>query len=386
MITFLSKLFIKHHDDYQNPTVRFQYGILCSSVGIFFNMCLFIFKFLAGILSGSIAITADALNNLSDAGSSLITFLGFRLAKSTPDLDHPYGHGRIEYLSGLVVSCLILYMGFELLTSSIGQIFHPKTTTYTPIVFIILLTSLAVKGYMFFYNNTLSIKINSAALKATGIDSLSDMVSTSVILICSLISHFFPIHLEGYCGTLVGILILYAGFQTAKDTISPLLGKAPEPELVDNIRSIVLSGQGVLGLHDLMVHDYGPGRLFISLHAEVPADGDMMMLHDSIDAIERRLGDELHCKAVIHMDPIYNKDEFTIQCREKIEAYLTTLSDKISIHDFRIVKRTTHTKLIFDVLSPYDCPIPDEMLLSELKTYIASLEGNYRSVITLDKI
>ena len=386
MITFLSKLFIKHHTDFKNPIVRFQYGILCSSVGIFYNLCLFIFKFLAGIISGSIAITADALNNLSDAGSSLITFLGFRLAKSTPDLDHPYGHGRIEYLSGLVVSGLILYMGFELLTTSIGQIFHPKATTYTPVVFIILLASLAVKGYMFFYNHTLSLKINSAALKATGIDSLSDMISTSVILICSLISHFFHIHLEGFCGTFVGILILYAGYQTAKDTISPLLGKAPEPELVENIRSIVLSGHGILGIHDLMVHDYGPGRLFISLHAEVPADGDMMILHDSIDKIERTLGKELHCKAVIHMDPIHNKDAFTIQYRENIEAYLATLSDKISIHDFRIVKRTTHTKLIFDVLSPYDCPISDDELLSSLKNHIASLEGNCRGVITLDKI
>lgn len=386
MISFLSKLFIKHPNDYENPAIRFQYGILCSCVGISLNICLFILKFAAGILSGSIAITADALNNLSDAGSSLITFWGFRLAKSTPDLDHPYGHGRIEYLSGLVVSVLILYMGFELLTSSVQRIFHPEATTYTPLIFIILLISLAVKGYMFFYNDTLSVKINSAALKATGIDSLSDMVSTSVILICSLISHFFPVHLEGYCGALVGVLILYAGFQTAKDTISPLLGKAPEPELVENIRSIVLSGQGILGIHDLMVHDYGPGRLFLSLHAEVPADGDMMMLHDSIDAIERKLGNELHCKAVIHMDPIYNKDSFTIQYREQIEAYLATLSDKISVHDFRIVKRTTHTKLIFDVLSPYDCPIPDEVLLSELKAYIASLEGNCRGVITLDKI
>jgi cation diffusion facilitator family transporter len=386
MITFLSKLFIKHHDDYKSPTVRFQYGILCSSVGIFFNISLFIFKFLAGIISGSIAITADALNNLSDAGSSLITFLGFRLAKSTPDLDHPYGHGRIEYLSGLVVSVLILYMGFELLTSSIGQIFHPNATSYSPIVFIILLTSLAVKGYMFFYNNALSVKISSASLKAIAMDSLSDMISTSVILICSLISHFFEMHLEGYCGTFVGVLILYAGYQTAKDTISPLLGKAPEPEMVENIRSIVLSGQGILAIHDLMVHDYGLGRLFISLHAEVPADGDIMLLHDSIDAVERRLENELHCKAVIHMDPIHDKDEFTIQCRENIEAYLTALSTKISVHDFRIVKRTTHTKLIFDVLSPYDCPIPDEVLLSELKAYIASLEGNCHGVITLDKI
>lgn len=386
MITFLSRFFIKDSKNYENPLVRFQYGTLCSAVGIFLNICLFAFKFLAGSLSGSIAITADALNNLSDAGSSLITFFGFRLAKSSPDVDHPYGHGRMEYLAGLIVSVFILYMGFELVTSSVNRIIKPEATTYSTLVFSILVVSICIKGYMFFFNTRLGNKINSTTLKAAGTDSLSDMLSTSVILACSLFSHFSQVNLEGYCGAFVGFLILYAGYQAAKETVSPLLGKAPEPQLVEHIRQIVLSGDGVLGIHDLMVHDYGPGRQFISLHAEVPADGDMMALHDSIDNLERTLGEQLHCKAVIHMDPIYNKDAETIQYKEIIQTYLATLSDKISIHDFRIVKGPTHTNLIFDVLSPYDCPISDEELLKKLKQYISGLEGNFYGVITLDKI
>ena len=239
---------------------------------------------------------------------------------------------------------------------------------------------------MFLFNNMVSRKIGSATLKAAGTDSLSDVLSTSVVLICSLISHFFHVNLEGYCGVVVGLLILYAGYQASKETISPLLGKAPEKELVAQIREIVLSGDGVLGIHDLMVHDYGPGRQFISLHAEVPADGDILALHDSIDNVERILGEKLLCKAVIHMDPICNKDAETIKYKDALQAYLSTLSDKLSLHDFRIVKGPTHTNLIFDVLSPYDCPISDEELLQNIKNHIASLEGNFYGVITLDKI
>lgn len=386
MITLLSKLFIPDHNDFENTDVRTQYGMLCGGVGIALNLFLFLTKFLAGTLSRSIAITADAFNNLSDAGSSLISLLGFRLANTKPDVDHPYGHGRIEYLSGLVVSVLILFMGYELLTSSVSQILNPETTFYSMPVFCILVLSVLLKFYMFFFNTRIGRKIDSSALKAAGTDSLSDMVSTSVVLLCSLISSLTHWNLEGYCGVIVGLLILYAGLGAAKETISPLLGKAPDKELVNQIRHIVLSADGVLGIHDLMVHDYGPGRLFISLHAEVPADGDVLALHDSIDNTERALRETLHCQAVIHMDPICNKDEETVQYRKEIEDYLITLSDKLSLHDFRIVKGTTHTNLIFDVLSPYDCPLSDEELLKKLKEHIASLDGNYYGVITLDKI
>lgn len=386
MITLLSKLFIPNHNDFENTDVRTRYGMLCGGVGIGLNLFLFLTKFLAGTLSRSIAITADAFNNLSDAGSSLISLLGFRLANTKPDIDHPYGHGRIEYLSGLVVSVLILFMGYELLTSSVNQILNPEATSYSIPVFCILVLSVLIKFYMFFFNTRIGRKIDSSTLKAAGTDSLSDMVSTSVVLLCSLISSFTHWNLEGYCGVVVGLLILYAGLGAAKETISPLLGKAPEPEFVEQIKQIVLQADGVLGIHDLMVHDYGPGRLFISLHAEVPADGDILALHDSIDNTERLLKESLHCQAVIHMDPICNKDEETIQYRKELEHYLATLSDKLSLHDFRIVKGTTHTNLIFDVLSPYDCPLSDEVLLAKLKEHIASLDGNFYGVITLDKI
>lgn len=386
MIALLSRLFIKDYKHYENPRVRADYGILCGIAGVFFNVILFAIKFLAGFLSHSIAITADAFNNLSDAGSSFITLFGFRLGSAAPDSDHPYGHGRIEYLAGFFVSTLILYMGFELITSSVNRIIHPEKTTYTLLTFVILIVSILVKLYMYFFNTKYSKKIASPALKAAGIDSLSDVLSTFAILICSLLAHFLHIYLEGYFGVLVGLLILYAGFQALKDTISPLLGKAPTEELVNRIKDIVLSGENVLGIHDLMVHDYGPGRLFISLHAEVPANGDMLVFHDTIDQLERNLGQELNCIAVIHMDPICIDDEETNAYKHQIEAYLKSLSDKLSVHDFRIVKGTTHTNLIFDVFSPYDCPIPDKELLTNVHQFIDTLEGDIRGVITLDKI
>lgn len=386
MIALLSKLLIKDYKRYDDPKVRTDYGILCGSVGIFLNLVLFLIKFMAGFFSHSIAITADAFNNLSDAGSSLITLFGFRLGNAEPDSDHPYGHGRIEYLAGLFVSTLILYMGLELITSSVNRIINPEVTSYSLLTFAILILSIFIKLYMFFFNGRYGKKIVSTALKAASMDSLSDVLSTSAILACSLLAHFLHINLEGYFGVLVGLLIMYAGFQTAKETISPLLGKAPTPELVNRIKDIVLAGDCVLGIHDLMVHDYGPGRLFVSLHAEVPADGDMLEFHDTIDQLERTLGRELNCIAVIHMDPICNNDAETNYYKHQVEQYLSTLSEKISVHDFRIVKGTTHTNLIFDVFSPYDCPISDKDLLSNLHEYLSSLEGDVRGIITLDKI
>ena len=386
MITLLSKIFLKNNTDYENPDVRTGYGILCGVAGILLNILLFAIKILAGTLSRSIAIVADAFNNLSDAGSSLITLLGFRLAGTKADVDHPYGHGRVEYLSGLFVSVLILYMGFELLTSSINRILTPEEVTYTVPVFCILILSILVKGYMFIYNHSYGRKLGSAALTAAGTDSLGDMISTAVVLSCALLSHFKGIFLEGWCGIFVGLMILYAGYQAAKETISPLLGKAPDPELVKRIRDLVMAGDGVLGIHDLMVHDYGPGNLFVSLHAEVPADGDILALHDSIDNIERDLRRNLNCAAVIHMDPICNTDAETVMYRTYIETCLSGISSRLSVHDFRIVKGPTHTNLIFDVFSPYDSPISDEDLIARLHSHISSLEGNYYGVITIDKI
>lgn len=385
MITLLSKIFYPNYTFYDDAEAHTVYGTLCGTAGILLNLFLFSIKLLAGWLSGSIAIVADAFNNLSDAGSSLVTLFGFRLAGQKPDMAHPYGHGRMEYLAGLIVSFLILLMGFELIVSSIKKILHPAETLYSPLIFGILLLSILVKLYMYRYNAVIGKKIRSEALKAAATDSISDVFSTAVVLLSSLIGCYTSLDPESYCGVIVGLFILYAGIQAAKDTISPLLGKAPDPELVEKIREIVLADEAVLGLHDLMVHDYGPGRLILSLHAEVSADGNILELHDAIDNLEHILQDKLNCIAVIHMDPICNNDAETVKLKKIMQDYLASLSDKLSLHDFRIVKGSAHTNLIFDVLSPYDCPIPDEELLSLLRSYIASLEGNYYGVITLDK-
>ncbi|MFI3237380.1 MAG: cation diffusion facilitator family transporter [Lachnospiraceae bacterium] len=384
-MNLLATLFIKNHKNTTDQQVRTSYGVLCSFLGIALNLLLFIGKILAGMLSHSIAITADAFNNLSDAGSSIITLLGFRLANQKPDSDHPYGHGRFEYISGFVVSMLILLMSYELITSSIDKIFHPQSTTYTPLVFGILIASILVKLYMYLYNKSIGQSIDSSALLATATDSLSDSISTGVVLLCSIICYFTSYNVEGYCGVLVGLFVGFAGYNAAKDTLSPLLGCAPEESFVKEIEDIVLAGEGVLGIHDLEVHDYGPGRVMISIHAEVSADGDFLAMHDVIDNIEHELMHKLNCRAVIHMDPICDGDEETMQLRDQIITYLHSISEVLTLHDFRIVKGPTHCNILFDVVSPFDFHVTDKELTEQLKTFVRSLDSTYFAIIEIDK-
>lgn len=385
MITLLSKLFIKNKEDIKNPQVRLSYGVLCGAVGIFLNLCLFVGKFIAGTISHSIAITADAFNNLSDAGSSIITLIGFRMAGQKPDPDHPFGHGRIEYVSGLLVSVLILFMGVELLKSSMSKIIHPEELTFSPVVLGILLASILVKCYMFFYNRHLGKKLDSAAMLATATDSLSDTMATTVVLIATLTAHFTGLAIDGWCGVLVGLFICYAGFNAAKDTISPLLGQAPDREFVQQVNDTVMSHEGILGIHDLIVHNYGPGRVLISLHAEVPADGDILVLHDLIDTIEHELHDTLNCHAVIHMDPVQVGDEETARLKAMVAGYLAEIDSSLTMHDFRIVTGPTHTNLIFDVVSPYQFRLSDNELIAEITRRIQQDNPNYYAVIEVDK-
>ena len=292
MITILERIFI--NPDMDDNRKRGIYGTLCGVVGIFLNLLLFIGKFLAGVLSNSIAITADAFNNLSDAGSSVMTLIGFRLASQKPDLKHPFGHGRMEYLAGLGVSALILIMGVELLQTSVGKIIHPTDTEFSPLIGGILIVSILVKCYMAYYNRNVGRKIGSATIEATATDSLSDCVATGVVLLSGIIGHFTNLRIDGYCGALVGLFICYAGINAAKETINPLLGQAPEPEFVEQIQQIVMGyDENILGMHDLIVHDYGPGRRMISLHAEVPAGGDILKLHDEIDNLELSNGSKI---------------------------------------------------------------------------------------------
>lgn len=350
MVTFLSRLFIKNPGDYSNPAVRNAYGSLCSLLGIFLNVLLFAGKYVAGVISGSIAITADAFNNLSDAGSSIISLLGFRLSGKKPDPDHPFGHGRIEYICGLAVAAMIVVMGVELLTSSVRKIISPEAIEVGLLPAAILLASICVKVYMCLYNRSVGKKIGSTAMMATGTDSLSDSIATTVVLISMGVSYVFKVNIDGYAGVLVALFILFAGYGVAKDTLSPLLGQAPDPELVENIEKLVMSSGSVIGMHDLVVHDYGPGRLMISLHAEVDGRGDIFELHDEIDLIERRLKEDLGCEATIHMDPVETDNEQVSAERAALEKALGDIEGLRGIHDFRVVMGPSHTNLIFDVV------------------------------------
>ena len=385
MVTLLAKLFIRDHENVTDCGVRQAYGVLCGIVGICFNLILFTIKALAGLFSHSIAITADAFNNLSDAASSIITLVGFRMAGQKPDSDHPFGHGRIEYISGLLVSILIVLMGFELVKSSVSKIFHPEAPDYSPVIIGILIFSILVKCYMALYNRRIGTRISSVAMKATAIDSLSDMVATTVVLIGTIVSATSGIIIDGYCGVLVGMFILYSGFVAAKDTISPLLGQPPEPEFVKQINDIVLSYDAVTGIHDLIVHNYGPGRTLISLHAEVPADGNILTLHDTIDTIEHELRSKLNCNAVIHMDPVSTNDPKTLSLKAEVNTYLDQIDPKLSMHDFRIVQGPTHTNLIFDIVVPYDYPVSDQEVVDSVTKRIQTNHPDFYTVIDVDK-
>lgn len=385
MVSLLSKWFIQNRDDVSNPEVRQKYGVLCGILGIVLNLLLFCGKLLAGLLSGSIAITADAFNNLSDAGSSLITLVGFRLAGQKPDPQHPFGHGRIEYISGLLVSLLILLMGFELGKSSVEKILNPEAVEFRWLTGIILTVSIAVKIYMGIYNRSVGKKIHSAAMMATMTDSLGDAVATAVVLIATIIGHFTGYNIDGYCGAAVAIMIFIAGFRSAKETVSPLLGQPPEPEFVQEIERIVMEKKEVAGIHDLIVNDYGPGRKIVSLHAEVPADADIWHAHDLIDNIEQEIASKLGCIAVIHMDPIVTDDETVAALRSAISEEIKTLHAGISIHDFRAVPGPTHTNVIFDAVLPFDSKLTESEALEKITAMVAQNHENVRAVVQIDR-
>lgn len=384
MITLLARFLIREKED--KTRIRQSYGVLCGIVGIALNVLLFAGKLLAGMLSNSIAITADALNNLSDAGSSLVTLIGFRLAGAKPDSEHPFGHGRMEYISGLVVAAAILLMAYELIRDSIGKILHPEETETSLLVFIILAVSIFVKLYMAYYNRSIGRQIGSAAMKATATDSLSDAGATSVVFAASLIGHYTGVQIDGWCGVLVGLFIIYAGIQAAKETLDPLLGQPPEKELVEEIHKIVMAHEPICGIHDLIVHDYGPGRQMISLHAEVPAEGNILETHDAIDNVEKELRDKLGCEATIHMDPIITMDKRIYRLKMMVLEMLNEIDPVITMHDFRVVTGPTHTNLIFDIIVPFKFHIDDETLTERMDAMVKERVGDsYYIVMTIDR-
>ena len=384
MIELLAKWFIPRRDSMEDSALRRAYGTLCGAVGIGLNILLFMGKFFAGQLSGSIAVTADAFNNLSDAGSSAVTLLGFRLAGKKPDTDHPFGHGRIEYISGLIVAGLILLMGVELAKSSFDKILHPEEVTFSALAVVILAVSVAVKLYMWFYNRRIGGKLRSAAMEATAMDSLSDAAATFAVLLATLIGKWTGLAVDGYVGLLVALFILFSAYKAAKETLSPLLGQAPDPELVQRIRDIVAEHDTVVGIHDLVVHDYGPGRQMVSLHAEVPASGDILDLHDVVDNIERELHEKLHVQAVIHMDPIVTDDAEVDALRRQVAELARQVEPRMTVHDLRVVRGTTHTNLVFDAVLPLDAAITPAEAARRIREKVSELDGDYYAVVTVE--
>lgn len=385
MITLLSKIFIPK--ELNENEKRGAYGVLCGVVGILLNSLLFVGKFFAGLISGSIAITADAFNNLSDAGSSVVTLVGFKLAGHKPDSEHPFGHGRMEYLAGLGVSAMIIVMAVELIRDSIDKILHPAETEFSPLILGILIASILVKVYMAFYNTRVGKKLNSATIKAVATDSLSDCVTTSIVIVSLLVQQYSGLKIDGYCGVVVGVLIFAAGIGAAKDTINPLLGTPPSEEFVKQIEDITLHfDERVVGIHDLIVHDYGPGRKFISLHAEVPEEGNIVELHEVIDQLEKHLGETLDCMVTIHMDPIATQDEFVAGLKKRVAHIVKIMDENMAIHDFRVVRGEKQTNLIFDVVVPYQVKKTDVQLKEQLQSAVHELIGpEYAIVIQVDR-
>ena len=392
MLKFLAKLFIKTPREYDDPATRRAYGVLCGAIGILLNILLFAGKFIAGSLAKSVAVTADAFNNLADAGSSVITMIGFRLAGQKPDKEHPFGHGRFEYIAGLLVSAAIILMGVELLKTSVEKIIAPQAVEFSVLTAVILVFSVAVKIYMAVYNGSLGKKLASPALAAAARDSLSDSIATAVVLVSSAVGHFIRINIDGWCGAAVAVFVLRAGIMSVRDTLAPLLGTEPDPEFVKRINDIVLSYPEISAIHDLIIHDYGPGRQIISLHAEMPTESgsDIFKLHDIVDNAERRLRQELGCDAPIHLDPVAAEDEQTQMLHERMEAALFEINSGLTMHDFRIVPGPTHTNLIFDVVVPYDNKMPQAEILEKIEYAAAELPsgkngGKYYAVVRFDR-
>ncbi|MBE6052392.1 MAG: cation transporter [Clostridium sartagoforme] len=384
---FLVNKFIKNNEDIKNPKVRNSYGTLGGIVGIVINFILFLIKFFVGMIVGSIAISADAFNNLSDAGSSIITIIGFKMASKPADAEHPFGHGRIEYLSALLVAFLVMLVGVQFIKSSIERILNPTPVTFDLVPFILLLVSIGFKVWLSSFNRFVGNKINSSALKAAATDALGDVFTSSTVVISFLFAKFTSFPLDGYIGVFVALAILYAGFGLVKETLNPLLGEAPDPEMVNEICEKVLSYPLISGVHDLIIHNYGPGRIIASLHAEIPADKNIMEIHNVIDMAEREVSRDLNIHLVIHMDPICVITEEIKETWSYVETVLRRYPVIKSMHDFRIVGEGDTKNLIFDiVVSPSlsGKKKEKEKMLYDIKASIKKEHPQYNSIITVD--
>lgn len=386
MTDILLRLFIKNYEDTQNPAVRSAIGKLAGLTGIVCNCLLTVLKLVIGLLVGSMAIIADGVNNLSDAASSLTTLLGFRMAQRPADKQHPYGHARYEYLSGLAVAALILLIGAELVKSSIAKIINPQPIDISAATIALLAASVAVKLWMSRFYKTLGKKINSTALYATSVDSRNDVISTCAVLLGCLVNYLFALNIDGYVGLAVAIFILYSSIGIAKDTISPLLGQQADEEMVDKITELVLSHEKVLGVHDLLVHDYGPGRCYASAHVELSADEDPMACHDIIDDIECDVLEKMNVHFVIHYDPVVQNDAEQNEMRRTVGEIVSGLNPAFSIHDFRIVRGSAQSKLVFDLAVPYSMIERKKEIKEQIEAALNKKGKKYVTIIRFDGI
>lgn len=385
MIQLFVKLFINDYENIQDAKVREAYGVLGGSLGIVCNIILFLAKLVAGIMTGAISIMADAFNNLSDAGSSIVTLIGFKLAGKPADKEHPFGHGRIEYLAGIFISAAILLVGWQLGTTSIQKIIHPEELNYSAVSVLILVGSVLMKFWMASYNRYLGNKIQSATMKATSMDSLSDCIATSAVILSIVISYFTHLKVDGIAGLIVSIFIFIAGINSMKDTIQPLLGQAPDPEFVKAIEKVVMSHDVIIGIHDMIVHNYGPGRIMVSLHAEIPVNMDIMEAHDVIDDIEMDIKEEFQCDITIHMDPVILDDQETNEMRETVKKIVKNVESDLTMHDFRMTNGPLRTNLIFDVVVPFESKKTDIEIKKEIAEQVKQIEGNYYARVQIDK-
>lgn len=385
MNNFLCRIFVKDYENTKDPQVRERYGKFAGVVGILSNVILCAAKILVGIISGSIAIIADGINNLADASSSIITLAGFKLSSMPEDKEHPYGHARIEYISGMIVSVLIVVVGIELIKSSADKIMHPSPLEFSWSIIVVLLLAIAIKIWQALFNINIGKRINSLTLTATGTDSRNDVVATTVVLISIIVGKLTGLQIDGYMGCLVALFIIWSGIGLVKETMSPLLGEAPDPELVNAISDMALSYDGVLGIHDLVVHNYGPGRIFASIHIEVDAEADMMESHDMIDNIEREMAKKLHIEITGHLDPVRTNDPVVkkmVQLTSEVAAQIDGVSN---IHDLRIVTGPTHTNVIFDTVVASNCTLSYKEIHEAFQKAVKTEGDNYFVVINFDK-
>ncbi len=384
MGNFLFKWFIKNYENTRDPKVRDDYGKLAGIVGIISNTILCTMKILIGLISGSISIVADGINNLADGASSIITLLGFKLASLPEDEEHPYGHARIEYIAGMAVSVMILIVGFELGKSSLEKIITPEPLEFSWTVVIVLLIAIAIKVWQAIFNISTGKKINSLALIATGTDSRNDVISTVVVLLGILIGHFFNVMVDGYFGLAVAVFILWSGVSLIKETISPLLGEAPDEELVSQIEAMAMAYDGAIGIHDLIVHNYGPGKVFASMHIEVDSSVDVMESHDLIDTIEKNLSESLNILLTVHMDPVDINNPYREPLTHILKDVLSGIPGTLGFHDLRIVPGTTHTNVIFDVVLSHECELSQKEISDILKQKVSEFNSSFLCVIEYD--